>query len=572
MLQFSESGFLYYYLLGILLVATLIVSVIVAHKLQLITKIKQLFSGKSSGLYTAPFLERELERTSKLIEKAGKSNKEYQIQGLSLRKQLLTIEQDFLIEKGLQPSDLKAINYKLVSYLKCGSSASPTTDPKLSKNSDFQLKKLREQLELQKSITKELREKYLGKESSFDEIDALNKNNNITEVQTTLTEARVAFDKLAISDDPDANKRNASSYDRDTISHLISDIKQKYNHSLKEIGKLAENNNEKRKLILRLESELTKNQGAGEGLSDELVEKLKTQLRDSEMCTATLEYETEHLRQKLMELEEDDQVKAQLQQDISDSVAPPLHNENIDFDNMAGGEFSSALAQGLQDITDAATEKTVVECLLTTSKRLKLGATIYCKSKDEHIWLSADDNIIKDTKELIRSASDNKDRAWTDNHSGTIFKNGPLRYYLKDMFHSSSPEYLSQLASLLIAAAGNIKNFRLRAQSEERKEFLSSLTSRAKSSIDSLDEQNRYLAEEGKVIVDDFIENLNDFVGNLKMTEIQSDMYTDIEHEFKTRMELMFVAGSTMDEEFINLINLLDSEITNDESAKKASN
>ncbi|MCR8922098.1 hypothetical protein NO559_04905 [Dasania sp. GY-MA-18] len=569
MLQLNESGFLYYYLLSILVLATLMIMVIIAHKTKILQKTKQLFSKQTaSGLHTEPFLQREIERTNELITKASKSNKEYQTQGLTLRKDLLSIELENLIDKGLELSDLKNINYKLVTYLRAKNPPKTTTNPLLSDKSDFQLNKLKEQLALQKNITKELREKYLGKEEAIKKIDSLNESNNITQVQTSLSETREAFDKLTINENAEKGKA-PDKYNRETISYLISDIKEKYSHSLKEIAKLAENNNEKRKLILHLESELSKNKGGDNGLSDELVEKLRIQLRDSELCTATLEYETEHLRQQLLELEVDDNVKAELAAEVSAAVElPEQHSENINFDGLAGGEFSSALAEGLQHITDASTEKAILEAILKTAQRIKLNITILCKDDDEHHWLNADNNVNKDIKELLRSASDHQDQAWTDNNNGTIYKSGPLYCYIQDMYYSSAPEYLSQLSSLFVVASSIINHLRLQAQSEERKEFLSSLTSKAKSSIDSLDEQNRYLSEEGKAIVDEFLDNLNSFTGNLTMTEIQSDMFTDIEHEFKTRMDLLFVAGSTMDEEFINLINMLDSEITNTESAK----
>ena len=555
-------GILYYDAIFILISIIVILSSILVGKIKKIRTIEKKLSNASiDTIDIESFFDREIDRTSRIIERAKKSKKVYQLKGLNLRQDILNFEKEYLVEAGELPSNLKEINFRLVNYLHNPyviSAQENNTDEELYSKSDKDILKLGSKVATERKIIKEIRSKRLVNDGLVGELEVLSDQTDVGAIKNKIDDARKVYKDYQKNSVIYAEKRFAladgrdgasEGFDAEDLKDKIAEVKEKYNHSLKELQRLVENNNQKRKIIMKLESEIFKLKGdSGEGdEAGELIEKLKLQLRDSELCTATIEYEANSLRERLMDLEAYGNNKF-----VADNI-----------ENISGDIFSTLLSEGFVRVVDSSTPKQVIDVLIDVCGRMKLSMIIYSKDEKDRPWVSVKGKAGEDEKEFIRSMSDKDDKVWIDGNCGTAFKNGRSVFFIEDMFFNRSAEYLSLLSSLLIVAGGAIRRLKIQKQSDQQKDFLMSLTNKAKASIDMIDEQNKYLSDEVKNIVDDFIKNLNEFVENVPMTDIQDEMFRDLEHEFKTRVELLFVVGGTMDEAFVELINLLDSKMSN---------
>lgn len=98
-------------------------------------------------------------------------------------------------------------------------------------------------------------------------------------------------------------------------------------------------------------------------------------------------------------------------------------------------------------------------------------------------------------------------------------------------------------------------------KTDKQAEFLISLTDKTKNSIKALDIKNKKLSSDVNQLIDSFTKDFNDFFSNLSLTKLQTEMLTDLEDEFKDGFELLFISENSMDESFVELINLLNHRL-----------
>ncbi len=275
------------------------------------------------------FLAREIQVTRTLLtrEKEKESEREHVSSNLKIREKLLTIKKDHLVEKGNMPSDINAIYRALLQcrYLFSGlpDKSSSRLNEETHEKANQKINSLYKNISQQQKLITKLRE-YIDKTENQEakllanQYAEENDKESIDSIQSSLNDAKEIYQKIITINNKENN--NDSENHESLYRITLTELKDKYTLAIKEIEKLSSANSTKRKIILDLEKQFLSmsksiNTSDHDGSNEfkKLIESLKLQLRDSEMCTAILETQTDELRTQLKEsqqLDPENNVKA----------------------------------------------------------------------------------------------------------------------------------------------------------------------------------------------------------------------------------------------------------------------
>ncbi len=573
-----DDGFaltlIFYEIIGIsITIISGLLFVFVRSKRQLYRLKRQLGEiANSHHIEVAKFLQREIQTTEQLLDKEHSKGGERHnvIEGLELRHHVLIAEKQALIKKGESPSDINSV-YRTFKqqlfYIKKNhlQRIKPTLD-QAHLNSDGQIKKLKKYIAMQQEAIKRLRAELESKEAQqlADDLFEQNKNQCIENIESSLNEAQKIYRDLneeqctgklspksstanVVQRSESFRSKAGSEYsDNERLKDMLARLKSQYGIAIKEVDKLSEANRNKRNIIMKLETQFAKQ---GTAPSDDLVEtikKLKLQLRDSEMCTAILEQETDALRHKIDDIQHQGAVES------TDQTAQDLV--------VRGDDLSDLLMDGISNLSATVTANDIESTILNTVTAMKIEAVLLTRVEKQERWSAVNHTITSEDKTIIKTASKAVSQSWVQLPQGVMLNLENCCFFICNGLLDGDID-LVRVAKLFVVASSAINRVQFQEATEKQSQFLKTLTGKAKKSIQSLDAQNKYISDEANKITESFITNLNEFVENLTLTELQQELFQDIEHEFKGRLELLLLTGSTMDESFVELIELLGSRL-----------
>ena len=508
-----------------------------------VTELSKEMQQMHSNTFTPEdYLNREISKTIAIIEQAKSSAniKKYNIEALSLRLSLLNTEHSNLVEGGLSLSDTKNINRSLlkeIDLLFYKKSVNANNDLLISNAQEAlstAVHSLEKKLAIQYMIIKKLRAKLV----KFDGLPAIDlaplEGTTIKPLKNALAAAQDAYFEI------EHMKRNDGKINNEKLKDAVDGLKEKYNFSLKQIDKLCDSNAHKRKLIYKLENEVGKIKGEGKdsGQALELIEKLKRQLQDSELCTQTLESEMKYLHEKIKSIY------------LSDPRGSKDSSKMDDIDDL-----SKHLMSAITSIAQATTIDDVGKILLAAAANV--GLSVSLKINNNAYFYK--DELTPGQKDMLSECPVSE--GWIDLPQGAAFNADGVTAIVGDQKIEAIEFDIDRLSKVFMVAASGIKRIRLQEVFDRQKNLLETITKKAKESIRLLEQQNKFISDEGEKISTEFISSLDDFVENVNLSEIQREIFEDLENEFLGRLDLLLLTGTTMDGAFVELINLLDSRL-----------
>jgi hypothetical protein len=355
------------------------------------------------------------------------------------------------------------------------------------------------------------------------------------------------------------NPVSISSENNELILKSLTDLQASHKNVLKELDHFRQINNEKRLLILKLETELKKmKETLGDSVAtqeaESLIKKLQLQLRDSEMCTATLEAESEDLHSRLKAFNQTyenypgsyshENEKTTKNEDNNELLKNPQTKTHL-------MRCSSELitCKELEDIT-----RTLISCLIKTDN----NATIYMTGNGKDCLMATSGGTSSEIRDLLRSITPAND--WLDTKQGKILSLEHCRILLSNGNEDPDNETLEDIAMIVATANAATMQLELTLKTNQQRAILEKLISEAKKSISGIEIQNKYMADEGGKAMRNHYEQINNFAETLDLTETQKKCILEIIDELKGRMQILFGTRTSMDTSFANLINLLDKK------------
>lgn len=533
------------------LLTTLFLFYLLSKKTNEVNSLKKKLNEKFENR-TPRFLARELDNSSLALEKKQKNKKRSLsvLKALSLRKNILDIEIACLNEEGNNNSNIDAIIEKLVHYINRTPWLSPNQKKKLPEklieNSiesiDNNKSHLSELIEIQKETIIDLKNKLekANLDSNFPE--QLNNEENsrsINNLETHLTKGRTnylelkqRFEKLTSFNPEENNLKNINEANV-MADEILLDVHNQYSSALTNLEKIRQDNEQKREYLKEVENALKDNEDED---INETIRQLKLQLRDSEMCTAMLESESESLREEIESLRKS---KISWQEKTSLIAESKLSKYQSAFDTII--EISSTtdpenLSKVLEKLCNSLPGK--LSFLLETPKTTKL--------------ITNHEETIDNVNNILKSINLTKKSEWIKYNNGKILTLENVTC-LSDI---DSEEELESLARILQITSNHLQVQLSKPQENQEKLISFDLMDQSKDALISIAENNKILAENGKTTFESFVQDVHLFLDSLGLTERQRGLFSQIEQEFYSEMKAIFETREKVDAEFETLAKL----------------
>ena len=501
------------------------------------------------------FLSREaLLSRGKLSEQKNKLEKNPSLmRALSLRNNILSIEERNLNSKGLKESNIDAVGRDIVNYFKTIPWASANSEESSSSDRikasqglvDRNSKRLDKLLEAQKNTIIELRDK-LSKVDDGGEINNISKSlgqTNVSHLKNNLSDARRQYAHLndrynelesSSLNEPSVDVEVWNAKTQEEVNRILNDVQGSYNSALSNLENMRQSNNDKRRAIVNIESRLSESQRED---VHHIIEKLKLQLRDSEMCTAVLETESEVLREEIKSLKNRKFVL---------SKENDKKTEWSDKDKRWVGTKYKLIC----NLSGSSSLESVNKILSEFLVEFNLNVVVCLKSSGRVSWSSNSDMAGESTKKAMRSDASN---GWLRVGEGSVLN---LKYV--SLFVSSNHEFdLDDIASILSVVEKILFRMDEIESLYNQKEGFVVATDKIKSAISSLGMKNKRMSEEGKKALDYYFSDTSMFLENLGLADSSSKLYQEIEGDFKSRMAILIDNRINMDKSIVDLIDLV---------------
>ena len=325
----------------------------------------------------------------------------------------------------------------------------------------------------------------------------------------------------------------------------LDSMQKTYNSALEEIIRLQQGNSEKRKIILRLEAQYQK-QSVQDPESEALIKKLKTQLRDSELCTAVLESETDSLRERIRELSE--------------------HSEKTDFafipDIMPTssqlGEFGRHLLDSLNRLSAANTESEIANILLTLANQLNINIAFRLSFGERLIWQSnTNEPVGTEIKTLLQSLKPSNDESWLDTNLGVVISLRHCQAILLKTKKDRSPVDLQRLAKAFSVANSAIKRVEQQTRINAQRKNLMQIIDKTCRQLQNMESQHKNIILQTQESLDTLAAETRDFTSTLNLSQNQQKFLDEIIGDHSTRLSINLQTSRIIDRTYISLINSL---------------
>lgn len=374
-----------------------------------------------------------------------------------------------------------------------------------------------------------LRETRANYRDACEQIKALQK-------QVQRDKARVVTDATVLVVERNKQQKDALASTRD----FLAEMEASYQQSAGELGRLQDTNRRQRELILEMEKELSllRKDAVQYEASQELLDKLKLQLRDYEMCTITLEAETESLRERLQTL---NRIIEQVEAGTGGEVLDQLQTEIADVVELRReSQRRQQIVDMLQHVAAAAHPEQAAAQLLALLRDWQLEAVLFIKGAESQLWLSTSGAVDRRDKQMLQSLALQPGQPWLDTKDGIFVLHATCRLLLRGKVLSGNERESMQATLLgLLAAFDGIITYMLRPQNGQRIHQITQQFRELRKPLASVDVQNRYLLEESARVLDSFRGELMRYISTIETTPIQRQLLEDMFKDFEARMGML---------------------------------
>ncbi|ARN73665.1 hypothetical protein [Oceanicoccus sagamiensis] len=528
----------------------------------------------------ADFLKREIS----LSEPRQHSGKACDKPILSLRQKILSAELEALQQAGENPSELSIVKASLKNALAVsppsksaltlsGDHAVELVDAKQQQAIRDKLQTLQENLIKRNKLVIELTEKLRKAEAgnvdqaAADSLikDIEDESNLIKQLKDELAKAEAmcqqAQEKIRqLEKNKNAhtiltlekNQQPTGNNTQDEVERLrdvLEDLLGKYNGAKRQLEKLRLSNSEKRSIILRLESEQEKMSTESSEEISGIIEKLKTELRDSQMCTAVLESETDNLREKVHELKEEINV---IHQTGAEVAVPEVKKDS------KLGEFGRMLLDALIAITGLNEPEDVSTQLIRLAKGIDIDICFLLRNNLMTFWGGTREHTDERIQKLLLGIDSSGDERWVETADGAILSLDYCRVIVLGVSVDNPPVDLQRLAKAFSIANAATKRIELQIKVSQQKNRLDNIVKKTKGSLSAMESRHKLIIDQAKEAVDIFNSEFDQFSKSVEFSQLQTECITDIITDLSERMDILFATGVSIDKSYIELMALLE--------------
>ncbi|MCK5895135.1 MAG: hypothetical protein KAG53_12225, partial [Endozoicomonadaceae bacterium] len=495
----------------------------------------------------------------------------------ALRDHWLELEKNALTDEGRNPSKDKLLNDLLVSFYDQLANFNPEKKrviinksigitEKLHKRANDNLQSLHNNLDLKEktilALNKEIKKYGLIIGAAEQKLLDETANGETEQIETLKRRLASAEDKhLSVKKQIEILMKSPSSKNIQTktlnnqpaddhnseielLTGFIESLQETYDTAKLEISRLREANKEKRELVLKLESSLTKQPNI-KGDSIDLVQKLKLQIRDSELCSAMLEEQTDSLRETISTL--------YMQLDDPSDLPKRTHDAESYKD-----DFGDVLLSTINNITTNNDEESLANTLYELGVMLNIDTSFVLRNNGNEYWCSTNDNLSPELKNRLLSFKPSDDIKWVDINLGCVLALQKCSILLQDISTSDSPFDLTRLAKPFHVANSAMKRIELMEVSNNQKTLLNKLIKRTRSAISKMEVQHNLTSLQGKEAMEVFQQEMEGFLNTVEISQTQQKCLIDINDELAGRMDLLFQSSGIIDKSYIDLMKLLE--------------
>lgn len=419
-------------------------------------------------------------------------------------------------------------------------------------------------------IDKSEREKFEAKVSAL-EIDILKSDHHITNLQNELKNARNNIQQFKQTEQ-DAAIYSPSNLDTETLSVQTTNDENMFSswtedggpqRSLEEVEKLRSNNQNQRKLILELNSEIgllresmldTKDDALKEEKIQEIV-KLERLVKECEYCIETLESEVELLRDQMT----DEHEKLQ---------HPDIERLNRDIEHM-----SSQLHQTIEQCSHANTVNKfamqLLECsniestaqlLVSTLKSINIAYGFYIVSDLDKIEHYSDGKTSPQEQKSLKIQDTTSVIGYTN--EGILFFRPHVRVIVRNPPDEDEAQALLEITLDTIVQLLNAKIGHLDSQAKLLKHdsAMHSALHKISETLSQINLRHHSQSSDAKSIIVDFTREVENSVKLMNPSASVKSVFDNAISECHQRMDLMLSESKTIDKYTQEIISLLEKQ------------
>lgn len=418
-----------------------------------------------------------------------------------------------------------------------------------------QLESLRNQLKAQNSTIRRL--KAASKNSAnLDQVDALQTHNEkfektVSSLDSALHNSHELFlstkkkqDQLNASPKTELEKQQSSEFYE--LSAALENLNQNYDATSAELEKLRQSNMEKRRIILELDASLRKQENLDSKEIDEIISALKIELRDSKMCTAVLESETDNLRSRIKSLQLECTI---LSDDNNFSLASNTKTEKND-------QATQAVFSSLCQLSRCGDIKSISEEVERLSKQLNLPFLIQLNSNGKNYCL-AEPELNTSYNRQVFEKQDLGENIWHELPQGWYYLTQHCQVLLCNFTANNTNFDLDSYAQLFRLADIAIERLDLLSLSDSGKAQQKKILDTTQRSIAQMEIRYNNILEQAREGLSVFNTEFEQFSASVDFSELQKDCISDMVNDLSTRMELLFESGKAMSGDYLELKRLL---------------
>lgn len=380
-----------------------------------------------------------------------------------------------------------------------------------------------------------------------------NAENMYQQAQTKIQQLENANNQYAILA-RDKNTAPQDHFDQNEIARLrdvLEDLMEKYNGAKHQLEELRLSNSEKRSIILRLASEQTKmSVDTSEEIGD-IIDKLKIELRDSEMCTAVLESETESLREKVHELTEEI--------NIIHTAGAEVETPEVKKDNKLD-EFGQMLLDSLTSITGLNESEDIATQLIHLAKGINVEIFFLLRNNLTTYWGGTHEHVEEKIQKLLLGIESSGDERWIETTDGAILSLDYCRVIILGVSIENPPVDLQRLAKAFSTANAATKRIELQVKVTQQKNRLNKIINKTKSSVSAMESQHKQIIDQAKEAVKIFNAEFDQFSQSVEFSQLQSECISDIINDLSERMSALFATDFSIDKSYLELTTLLEAD------------
>ena len=331
-----------------------------------------------------------------------------------------------------------------------------------------------------------------------------------------------------------------------------------------EVETLRKNTTQQRQLIFTLESEILALRkdlkisdltGEEKAEQEKRIEKLEGLLQETETCVEVLESEVSYLHDKLTDYDSD-----------STKSLQEMHEDCIDElgRTQAMLERATDVRSHLSNIIRLSNLADPKEALEISSKRIietfsPLDISVYLKivSQFGEIDISNAKSFDADKIEFLTMAIHENMDTTIETEEGFLVVHKRIGAFVKAPLaqKSSLGKLRDTVNFILLVSNAVIGNIDERQSTQVRQTALKNLVDGVKSKISQLSVQSKYQSDEAKNIFDGLVNELNNCLNTMNITENQSQFFNQMIEEAKDRMSILLASEMIVDKSFIDLLD-----------------